>query len=68
MGYLNENQLAWCKEHEQEARELLKAIGSIPAPSHHEEKRATFVCNWLKEQGAQDVYIDEALNVVIPSA
>ena len=52
--------------HSQEALELLMELGKIPAPSHHEEKRAEFCKNWLEQQGAQGVYIDEALNVIYP--
>ena len=38
----------------------------IPAPSHHEEKRAEFCRDWLLRNGAspEQVRIDEALNVV----
>ena len=38
----------------------------IPAPSHHEEKRAEFCRDWLLRNGAspEQVHIDEALNVV----
>lgn len=50
----------------QEALDLLIALGKIPAPSNHEEKRAEFCKNWLEKQGAKGVYIDEALNVVYP--
>jgi len=64
--YLNDNQLAWCRLHEQETLKLLKTLGKIPAPSHHEEKRAEFVRAWLEAQGAQNVHIDDALNVVYP--
>ncbi len=46
--------------------ELLKQLTKIPAPSHHEEKKAAFVLQWLKEQGAQTAYIDKACNVVFP--
>ena len=56
------------KEHEKEAYDLLLTIAKLPSPSNHEEKRAQFCCNWLKEQGAEGVYIDEALNVVYPAA
>ncbi len=38
----------------------------IPAPSHHEEKRAEYCKAWLENIGAKGVYIDEALNVVYP--
>ena len=49
-----------------EALDLLMELGKIPAPSNHEEKRAEFCKNWLEAQGAEGVYIDEALNVVYP--
>ena len=66
MAFLNAYQEAWCESHAEEAIALLKELGKIPAPSHHEEKRAAYVKNWLEAQGAKDVYIDEALNVVYP--
>ena len=50
----------------EETCKLLETLAAIPAPSHHEEKRADFVKNWLVEQGAEGVYIDEALNVIYP--
>jgi acetylornithine deacetylase/succinyl-diaminopimelate desuccinylase-like protein len=57
---------AYIRAHEEEALELLKSIARIPAPSCHEEKRAAFVKQWLEDQGARGVFIDEALNVVYP--
>ena len=56
----------YIKDHEQEALELLLELAVIPAPSHHEELRAAFCRAWLERQGAEGVYIDEALNVVWP--
>ena len=50
----------------EELQSLLKALVEIPAPSHHEEKRAEFVKDWLESQGAKGVYIDKALNCVYP--
>jgi acetylornithine deacetylase/succinyl-diaminopimelate desuccinylase-like protein len=50
--------------HLPEAIELLKTIGKIPAPSYHEEKRADFCLKWFKEQGAEDIGMDEAKNVI----
>lgn len=50
----------------QEALDLLMELGQIPAPSNHEEKRAAFCKQWLDAQGAQNVYIDDALNAVYP--
>lgn len=45
---------------------VLKDLCGIPAPSHAEEKRAEYCKNWLEKNGAEGVYIDEALNVVFP--
>ena len=54
------------EEHWQEAFDLLLELAQIPAPSNHEEKRAEFCRNWLTAQGAEGVYIDDALNVIYP--
>lgn len=48
------------------AFELLKDLCLIPAPSHHEGKRAEYCRSFLEKIGAKGVYIDEALNVVFP--
>ncbi len=45
---------------------LIEELCQIPAPSHHEEKRAEFCKNWLETNGAEGVYIDDALNVIYP--
>ena len=58
--------LNYIEEHKQEAIDLLITLAKIPAPSNHEEKRAAFCKEWLEKQGAEGVYIDEALNVVYP--
>lgn len=50
--------------HRAEAEDLLVTLGAIPAPSHHEEKRAAFVRDWLAAHGAQNVSIDSAGNVL----
>ena len=50
----------------QELHALLKNLVEIPAPSHHEEKRAEFIKNWLESFGAKGVYIDEAKNCILP--
>lgn len=63
---LNESVIQYIDEHKQEAYDLLLTLAQIPAPSHHEEKRAEFCKKWLENQGAEGVYIDEALNVVYP--
>ena len=56
----------YIEESNQEIYSLLETICKIPAPSHHEEKRAEFVKNWFDSIGAEGAYIDEALNVVLP--
>ena len=58
--------LEYIDVHRQEEYELLLELAQIPAPSNHEEKRAQFCKAWLDKQGAQGVYIDEALNVIYP--
>jgi len=58
----------WGLAHKDEQLALLKELAAIPAPSHHEEKRVEFISNWLKQQGAEGVYVDKALNVVLPFA
>ena len=45
---------------------LLKDLCLIPAPSHHEEKRAEFCKKWFDENCGAGAYIDEALNVIFP--
>lgn len=45
-----------------EVIELIRALCAIPAPSHHEERRAAFVRDWFETRGI-DAQIDEALNV-----
>lgn len=57
---------AYMKEALPETVALLKELCLIPAPSHHEERRAEFCKNWLEAAGAEGVYIDEALNVIYP--
>ena len=67
MSYaLSADILKYLKDSEGETIQLIETLCGIPAPSHHEEKRAEFVKNWLTENGAEGVYIDEALNVIYP--
>ena len=63
---LNDNIIKYIDEHRQEAFDLLVEVAQIPAPSNHEEKRAEFCKAWLEKQGAEGVFIDDALNVVYP--
>ena len=63
---LSKEILDYIAEHRQEALKLLLELAQIPAPSNHEEKRAAFCKQWLEDQGAEGVYIDDALNVIYP--
>ena len=63
---LTDKILDYINSHSNEAFNLLIDIAQIPAPSHHEEKRAEFCKHWLETQGAKGVYIDDALNVIYP--
>ena len=49
---------------QEELKQLIRDMCAIPAPSHHEEKRAEFCKKWFEAAGFPDVSIDEALNVV----
>jgi len=44
---------------------LICELCAIPAPSHHEERRAAFIRDWFVQRGMQ-AEIDEALNVRCP--
>ena len=48
-----------------ETIELIRTLCAIPAPSHHEERRAAFIRDWFLSRGMQ-AQIDEAKNVIIP--
>ena len=56
----------WCDDHFEEQLQLLKTLAAIPAPSHQEQRRAEFIRDWLIAQGATQVEIDPALNVLLP--
>lgn len=58
--------LQYVEDNFSELIDLTITIAQIPAPSHKEEKRADFCLNWLSENGAEGVYIDQALNVIYP--
>jgi len=63
---LTQDVLTYIEDHATEAKQLLMELAQIPAPSHHEEKRAVFCKVWLEANGAKGVFIDDALNVVYP--
>ena len=55
---------AFAKEHEEELLTLIRELAVIPAPSHHEEKRAEYCLAWLHKNVSRDAYIDDAKNVI----
>lgn len=57
---------AYVNENIREVEKILFDLCHIPAPSHHEEKRAEYCLNWFHKNGMTDAYIDEALNVIFP--
>lgn len=63
---LTQEILNYIEAHREEAYQLLLELAQIPAPSHHEERRAAFCKAWLESKGAEGVVIDEALNVIYP--
>lgn len=63
---LTQEILDYIEAHRQASYDLLLELARIPAPSNHEEKRAEFCKTWLEKQGAEGVYIDDALNVIYP--
>lgn len=63
---LTKEMKTWLEDHFQASFELLQELAQIPAPSNQEERRAAFCKAWLEDNGAEGVYIDEALNVVYP--
>ena len=58
--------ISYLDDHAEEALRLLMELAQIPAPSNQEERRAEFCLDWLRGKGAENAYIDEALNVIYP--
>ncbi len=63
---MNQEMEQYLLECQEEQRQLIRALCAIPAPSHHEEQRAMFCKSWLEENGGENVFIDDALNVICP--
>lgn len=55
---------AYATDCRKEQMELLRTLGRLPAPSRHEDLRAAFCRDWLLAQGAENVTIDAAKNVI----
>ncbi len=63
---MTEEMKAYLEASQAELKQLIRDLCAIPAPSHHEEKRAAFCKEWFEKAGGKGVYIDEALNVICP--
>ena len=67
MSYtLSKDVLDYLKSSEQEMLDLLEELCQIPAPSGNEELRVEYCKKWFEKAGAPNVYVDDALNVVVP--
>ena len=56
----------WAQTQIQEQISLIRELCLIPAFSGQEEQRAAFISDWLKNCGAENVFIDAAGNVCLP--
>lgn len=56
----------YLREQRQPLIDLIKQLCMIPAPSNHEEQRVEFCKKWLESCGAQNLYVDDALNLIYP--
>lgn len=54
----------YAEQSRQEQLDLLRTLGKMPAPTRREDFRAAFCRDWLRAQGARDVRIDAAKNVI----
>ena len=61
---LTADMLKYIDTHAAEAFQLLLDLAQIPAPSGNEAQRAEFCLRWLRSKGAENAYIDDALNVI----
>ena len=66
MKFLDAAMEEYAKNVQTELLQLVRDMCAIPAPSHHEEKRAEFCKDWFIRNGFKNVRIDEALNVLAP--
>lgn len=57
---------SFVEEYRDETIQLLRTLTEIPAPTGKEGRRAMFCQKWLLDQGAKNVTLDTAGNVVCP--
>ena len=63
---LNQEMENYALSVQEEIKQIVRDMCAIPAPSHHEEKRAEFCKKWFEDNGFENVSIDAALNVLAP--
>ena len=63
---LNQEMENYALSVQEEIKQIIRDMCAIPAPSHHEEKRAEFCKKWFEDNGFENVSIDAALNVLAP--
>ncbi len=63
---MDKNLQNFLSSQESELFDLLKNITLIPAPSYKERNRAEYIKNYLENNGAKGVYIDDVNNVIYP--
>ena len=61
---LNDNMKDYIASSFEDAKDIVRKLCAIPAPSHHEENRAKWCRDWFIEAGGEKVFIDDALNAV----
>ena len=61
---LTEKMESYLASSHEDAKNIVRELCRIPAPSNHEEKRARWCESWLKNAGAEKVCIDNVFNVV----
>lgn len=66
MNFSKQELFRWCESQSAEHLTLLKTLAAIPAPSHQEDRRVEFIRNWLQNNGAESVIVDDAKNVILP--
>ena len=61
---LNKEMKSYVEESYELAKQLVRELCAIPAPSGLEDKRAEYMMAWFKANGGKNVVIDKAKNVV----
>lgn len=63
---LTENMKTYVEQTHERAKNFVRDLCRIPAPSGMEENRSAYVKAWFEENGGENVTIDEAKNVICP--